>query len=460
MPRIARIVSTACIGLVLAAVAADAAIAKPQHSRRSGEVIRAWNEIARAQAFGNPIRFSRILAIMHAAQHDAVNGAEPRYETYASPLSDRKADAEAAAAAAAHRVLVSSSRRTRQPWTPSSRTRSRAFPTAPPRRAGVALGQAVGQRLLDFRANDGFDVPDPFAPTPGPGVWEPTPPAFAPMLEAQFQNVRPFTLRDREPVPACPAAGPDERQVRERLQRGQAPGSGHEPAPDAPTRPQLAHFWAEGSPVGWSRIGSIVSSRRSYDLHRTARLLALLNMAMADGFIDGWYQKRHFAFWRPVTAIRKADTDGNPVTSPDPTWLSLRPTPALPDYPSTHSLLGGAAAEILRRFTGGDHFRFCMASTTSVPAGAERCWTSFTEAELENADSRVLVGFHFRFAYHRGRGGGTQGREVRDPPLAPPLAQVGVTGQRAPPLWRPLPSCFRPARRSDRAARSRCRRRG
>jgi hypothetical protein len=123
-----------------------------------------------------------------------------------------------------------------------------------------------------------------------------------------------------------------------------------------------------------------------------------MNMAMADGFVTGWYQKRHFAFWRPVTAIRKAEKDGNPDTSPDPSWLPLRPTPALPDYPSTHSLLGGAAAEILRRFTGQDHFRFCMTSTTSVPASGERCWKSFTEAELENASSRVVVGFHFRFA--------------------------------------------------------------
>ena len=125
-------------------------------------------------------------------------------------------------------------------------------------------------------------------------------------------------------------------------------------------------------------------------------------MAMADGFIVGWYQKRYFAFWRPVTAIRKADTDGNAATSPDPTWLPLRPTPALPDYPSTHSLLGAAAAEILRRFTGTDHFRFCMGSTTATPAGTQRCWTSFTQAELENAESRVMVGFHFRFACETG----------------------------------------------------------
>jgi VCPO second helical-bundle domain len=392
-----RILSTACIGFVLAGVAGDAAIAKPQHGRRSGEVIRAWNEIARSQAFGNAVRFSRVLAIMHAAQHDAVNGAEPRYESYASSLSDRKADAEAAAAAAAHRVLVSFFPANQASLDAALVESLASVPDGPAESAGVALGQAVGQLLLDFRANDGFDVPDPFAPMPGPGVWEPTPPAFAPMLEAQFQNVSPFSLRDRSQF--LPGPPPDLTSATYARDFGEVKGLGQDTSPlRTADQTELAHFWAEGSPIGWSRVGSIVSSRRDYDLHQTARLLALLNMAMADGFVAGWYQKRYFAFWRPVTAIRKAGTDGNPETSPDPTWLPLRPTPALPDYPSTHSLLGGAAAEILRRFTGEDHFRFCMTSTTSVPASTERCWESFTEAELENANSRVVVGFHFRFA--------------------------------------------------------------
>ncbi len=401
MHRIGRILSTACIGLVLAAVAGDAAIAKPQHGRRSGEVVRAWSEIARSQAFGNPVMLSRVLAIMHAAQHDAVNGAEPRYETYASRLSDRKADAEAAAAAAAHRVLVSFFPANQASLDAALVDSLTSISDGPAEIAGVALGQAVGQLLLDVRANDGFDVPDPFAPTPGPGVWEPTPPAFAPMLEAQFQNVSPFTLRDRSQF--LPPPPPDLASARYARDFNEVKRLGQDISPlRTADETQLAHFWAEGSPVGWSRVGSIVSSRRDYDLHRTARLLALLNMGMADGFVTGWYEKRHFAFWRPVTAIQKAETDGNPDTSPDPNWLPLRPTPALPDYPSTHSLLGGAAAEILRRFTGQDRFRFCMTSTTSVPANAERCWNSFTEAELENANSRVVAGFHFRFACVRG----------------------------------------------------------
>jgi hypothetical protein len=221
------------------------------------------------------------------------------------------------------------------------------------------------------------------------------------MVEPQFQNVRPFTLNDRAQfLPDGPPALTSRTYTRD-FNEVKLLGQDVSPARIA-DQTHLAHFWAEASPVGWSRIGCLVSSRHRYGLHRTARLLALLNMAMADGFIVGWYQKRHFAFWRPLTAIRKAETDGNPDTGPDPTWTPLRPTPALPDYPSTHSLLGGAAAEVLRRFTGTDRTGFCMDSTTATPAGTRRCWRSFTEAELENAESRVLIGLHFRFACETG----------------------------------------------------------
>jgi hypothetical protein len=363
--------------------------------------VRAWNDTARAQPFENSLRLARILAIMHAAQHDAVNGARPRYETHVSRLHGRGADAEAAAAAAAHAVLVAFFPANRAALDVRLGESLSAVPDGDAEDAGVALGRAVGGIVLAARADDGYEGVDPFSPAPAPGVWEPTPPAFAPMLEPQFQNVAPFTLRDRTQfLPGSPPQLASRRYSRDydevkRVGRDVS-------AARTPDQTHLAHFWAEPSPAGWSRVGNVVSARYRYDLHRTARLQALLNMAMADGFIAGWYQKRHFAFWRPVTAIRAGDTDGNPRTTADPSWLSLRPTPPLPDYPSTHSLLGGAAAEILRRFTGSSFFPFCMVSTTSTPPGTQRCWFSFTRAELENAESRVLVGFHFRSAIETG----------------------------------------------------------
>ncbi len=382
-----------------AAVLAFAA-ASPVASARdgsSGEVVRDWNDTARAQPFENSLRLARILAIMHAAQHDALNGAQPRYETYVSALHDPGADAEAAAAAAAHRVLVAFFPANQAALDERLTESLSTVPDGDAEDAGVALGRAVVDVVLEARADDGYGTTDPFNPAPGPGIWEPTPPAFAPMLEPQFQNVTPFALRDRAQFLPDPPPSLTSRRYARDYAEVKLLGQDISPARTA-DQTHLAHFWAEPSPSGWSRVGNLVSARYRYDLHRTARLQALLNMAMADGFVIGWYQKRHFASWRPVTAIRKADLDGNRWTAPDPSWLSLRPTPPLPDYPSTHSLLGGAAAEILRRFTGQDHFRFCMSSTTAVPASAERCWNSFTDAELENASSRVLVGFHFRFA--------------------------------------------------------------
>ena len=338
---------------------------------------------------------------MHAAQHDAVNGAQPRYETYASTLRNPVADAEAAAAAAAHEVLVAFFPANQAALDGRLAESLSAVPDGDAEDAGVALGRSVGHFVLEARANDGYGTADPFSPTPGPGIWEPTPPAFAPMLEPQFQNVTPFTLRDRTQfLPSPPPSLTGRRYARD-YNEVKRLGQDISPARTA-DQTHLAHFWAEPSSSGWSEVGNLVSARYRYDLHHAARLQALLNMAMADGFVVGWYQKRHFAFWRPVTAIRKADTDANPRTAPDPSWMSLRPTPALPDYPSTHSLLGGAAAEILRQFTATNTFHFCMVSTTSAPSGTQRCWNSFTDAELENAESRVLAGFHFRFAIETG----------------------------------------------------------
>jgi hypothetical protein len=407
MTAVHRIVTAGCVAaLMLAATSSAPASSRGPSSDGivrdlTGEVVRDWNDLARSQSFGNPLRLSRILAIMHAAQHDAVNGAQPRFETYASALRDPGADAEAAAAAAAHQVLVAFFPANQAALDARLAESLAAVPDGDPEDAGVTLGRAVGDIVLSARGDDGYGTADPFSPAPGPGVWEPTPPAFAPMLEPQFQNVTPFTLRDREQfLPDPPPALTSDGYARD-YNEVKLIGQDTSPA-RTQDQTQIAHFWAEPSPSGWSRVGNLVSARYRYDLHTTARLQALLNMAMADGFIVGWFQKRHFAFWRPVTAIRKADIDGNPSTEPDLSWLSLRPTPPLPDYPSTHSVLGGGAAEILRRFTGTDVFPFCMVSTTSTPAGTERCWASFTQAELENAESRVLAGFHFRFAIETG----------------------------------------------------------
>jgi hypothetical protein len=133
----------------------------------------------------------------------------------------------------------------------------------------------------------------------------------------------------------------------------------------------------------------------------TARLLALVNMAMADGFIAGFATKYDFNFWRPVTAIRAGDTDGNDETLADPNWSTYLNTPAIPDYTSTHSVLGGAAAEVLRRFFHDDDVAFT--TTSGVPfAGITRSFGTFSQAARENGESRIYAGIHFRSAVKDG----------------------------------------------------------
>jgi hypothetical protein len=382
-----------------AAFGSEQGMTMTQTSLASGQVIRTWNEICRSQAFGNNLRNARQLAIMHTAMHDAVNGVEARYERHLSSLSDPNANAEAAAAAAAHTVLVNFFPANQVNLDATLATSLASIPDGPAKDAGVALGAAVGQEAFDARVNDGFSAVDPFQPPLGPGFWKPSPPAFIPMVEPQFQNVRTFGINSNDQF----TVEPKEFMILTSENYARDFNDVKEVGQDTSTtrtadETHYAHFWFEGSQHGWSKIANIVSADNNYDLHTTARLLALVNMAMTDGFISGWYWKRVHAFWRPITAIREADTDGNQDTIQDAGWNSLRPTPAIPDYPSTHSVLGGAASEVLSRFTGSDQHSFCFASTTSVPAGSKRCFTSFSQARDENADSRVKVGIHFRTA--------------------------------------------------------------
>jgi hypothetical protein len=346
--------------------------------------------------------------MVDAAMHDAVNGAEPRYETYASDLTDARANPEAAAAGAAHRVLSGLFPALQASWDTVLAESLSSIPDGRSEAMGVTLGAAVGQMMLDTRADDGWNGVDPFDPVPAPGVWRPTPPAFAPMPEPQFQNVTPFTIESRTQFALAPAPA----LVSADYQRGfdEVKSLGQDAsATRTPDQTHVAHFWFEAPYDSWTRIAGSLQADRGYDLHETARLYALVNMAIADGLVSGWYWKRQHAFWRPITAIREAGTDGNPGTIADPAWQPLRNTPTHPDHPSTHSVTGGAAAEVLRRFAGSDRYRFCMTTLTAVPAGSTRCYESFSKAQEENGNSRVYAGLHFRSAI---QGGDQLGRRI------------------------------------------------
>jgi hypothetical protein len=169
---------------------------------------------------------------------------------------------------------------------------------------------------------------------------------------------------------------------------------------------EIAKFWYEDSPLGWNRIANTVARQQALDPWQAARAFALVNFAMADGFIAGFEAKYHYRFWRPVTAIHEAARDGNPRTHADASWEPFLVTPPVPDYPSTHTVLGTAAATVL---TGlfSDGVRYSATSLT-LP-GVTRHYEGFTAAAQENGLSRIYAGIHFVHAVEHGH---LQGRSV------------------------------------------------
>lgn len=406
--------------LALSAVSAVAAV----------DPVTNWNTIAvqaSLKAAQSGVVESRTLAMVHVAIHDALNAIDSRYERYAFTGSAATgASVDAAVAAAARDALVGAIDVGALPFagfgTPATQalaltqvdaaygTSLAQIPDGPAKSAGIAVGQAAAAAIVALRNTDHATTLVTYTPGTEPGDWQPTPnpvpfdpPALADHLPAVLPgwgNVTPFVLhRSNQFEPKGP---PRLFSARYAAEYNEVKAIG---AKDSTIRgaeqTSIARFWYEASPAGWSRIAGMVADSYGLDLWDRARLLALVNLAMADGFIAGMEAKYKYNFWRPVTAIRAGDTDGNPATEIDPIWSTLLNTPAIPDYPSTHSVLGGAASAVLRDFFQNDHVPFT--TTSGAPfAGITRSYTSFSQARTENGESRIYAGIHFRSAVEDG----------------------------------------------------------
>lgn len=420
------------------AAALMAALAQPARA----DAVTQWNSnaaaVAAAACFapapdGNPLVESRLYAMTHLAIFDALNAIRRHREPYAYfGTAARDALPDAAVAAAAHDVLATQIPLAGVPAACVSAGLARLeedyaqalsrLPAGAARDSGVAFGRAAAAYMLARRAGDGAQAPmvDPnFPQGTAPGQWRFTPGspplAFAP----HWGQVKPFALRDAaqfRPGPPLPVVCDKpksldgcERYARD-LEEIRRLGSDGVSAPSARTadQTQIALFWLESSPTAWNRIARTLSASRHADLWTNARLFALLNAAQADGYIASWSTKYHYLFWRPVTAIREADRDGNPGTTGDVNWMSLAPTPPVPDYESAHAVQGAAAAAVISRVLGPGSFAFAQCSQ-SLPA--QRCgdaqpvlrhFKSLDEAARENGESRILAGYHFRDAVEKG----------------------------------------------------------
>jgi len=409
-----------------------------------------WNQRANAAAVAacivpgeNPLHESRLYAMVHLAIHDALNAIQRRSRPYAYNAKARSGtSSDAAVAASARDVLVSQIplsgvppecvaagvARVEADYAAALQT----IPEGTAKTQGVNLGQAAAAAIIALRAHDGSDTklvdPD-FPQGTALGQWRFTPGsppiAFAP----DWGKVKTFALRDAQqfqPEPPLPVRCDVQRMRQddgcqryaadvEEVRRLGGDGVGTATARSA-DQTEIALFWMESSPSAWNRIARNVTTRRRLEPWQNARLFALLNVAQADGYIASWAAKFHYRFWRPITAIREAAVDGNPGTTAEPNWMSLRPTPPVPDYESAHAVQGAAAAEVMKQVFAHNHVLF-SACSLSLPNGNRcsdespvlRTFRSFDEAAAENGASRVYIGFHFRDAVDKGL---VRGRQI------------------------------------------------
>lgn len=427
------------IALTMTAAVAGPANPKPAVAlsapapEATGDAVTAWNANAGEAAIAacisptaNPLHESRMYAMSHVAIHDALNAIDRRSRPYAfAGQADPLASTDAAVATAARDVLVSLIGQIPAPFPQECLDAGIAsveadyaaalevIPEGPAKSAGIAVGAAAASSVLALRSDDGSDTPlldFDYPQGDGPGEYRFTPGtpfAFAP----GWADVTPFVLRDSSQFRARPPYAVTARTYTRDFDEVKRLGGDGIITPSDRTAEQteIALFWVESSPLQWNRIARAVSVQEGLDLWESARLFGLLNLAMADGYIGSFETKYLYNYWRPVTAIQLADTDGNPDTAADPTWTPLVPTPPIPDHDSAHSVEGGAAAQVLTRFFGTDEIGFETCSMT-LPAGSTcddvtpvtRSYTSFSQAAEENGISRVLVGFHFRHAVRQG----------------------------------------------------------
>lgn len=380
----------------------------------AADVITNWNNAAlnaiRAANTPPPVA-SRALAILHVSMFDAVNGISRRYEPFfvrsAAPAS---ASQQAAASAAAHVVLVALFPAYSAVFDALHAATLAAVGSGAQTNMGIAWGEAVATAVLVWRANDGYDAQVPPPAGAGLGFWIPTPPGFAPYLLPQWAFVAPFAM------PASPAFRPSgppavdsakyAADFNEVKSLGAAVGSNR-----TAEQTTIALFWADATgtetpPGHWNSIAQEIVMHFGNTVEQNARLFALLNVAMADAAICAWDAKYAYDNWRPVTAIRNAERDGNPATTSDPAWNSFIVTPPFPDYVSGHATFSGAAATVLARLYGTDHIAFTVGS--DFLPHVMRQFPSFSAAAAEAADSRVYAGIHFRSASEDGLAAGVE----------------------------------------------------
>ena len=297
---------------------------------------------------------------------------------------------EAAAATAAYRVLLKIVPAQEPVLSAQYAASLLTIPDSTSKTRGIAVGEAAAAAMIAARTADGrFGAPG-FPLGPGAGVWRPVLPLFVNDPNGWLRDVKPFMIESssqfRSKGPYRLKSRKYTREFKQVKELGQDTST--ERTAD---QTHAALYWMENPPRTWNRIFQTLSTQEGLSLTENARLFGMLYLTAADALISVWDDKAYWSFWRPIAAIREADTDGNPRTEPDPNWLPLVPTPPYPDHPSGHSGFSGSIVETLQDFFGKDR----VSVTDTNVAGRTRSWTRFSEMIDEIVFARMWSGIHF-----------------------------------------------------------------
>ncbi len=392
-------------------------------------VIREWTTVSNDPYEGRivtsqPPMVARNLAMIHIAMYDAINAINPTHQSYLSglPSPATNASSAAAAAAAAHQVATQlySEPDELAVWQATLNEALSTIPDGNAKTLGIEFGRTVGNAVLAARAADGSKTRVNYTPGVDPGDWNRTQPDVLPPLLPQWPQVKPFALargdQFRPPAPPVLSSGEYAAAVDDVMRLGSF-GS----ATRTVDQTNIALFWADGGgtftpPGHWNQIAADVVIEQARSLADNARLMALLNIALADAAIVSWDAKYEYGLWRPIDAIRRADVDGNASTVADTGWIPLVKTPPFPTYTSGHSTFSGAASRVLNALFGTNLSFTSRADGHNGPSQRpldpsvvmSRTFANFDQAAEEAGISRIYGGIHFSFDNTSGLESGRQ----------------------------------------------------
>jgi len=368
----------------------------------AGNVVTDWDAkavgiVQTGTAPPPPLGF-RTMAILHSAMFDAMNSIEPRYKPYkvrlvATPDTSKEAAAAAAAAAVLSKLFPDAAADVQSTLTSYLAT----LPYGEAKSKGVKLGEDVAAKILDAREKDRASAADAYRPKTKPGAYIPTPITYGWALATMtpFALANPSQFRSKPP-PSLKSAewARDYNEIKDLGAKNSTKRTARQT--------EDARFWLVGGPLAYDQLPRQIVIAKNMDLLDSARFMALFSFATADAVIAVFDAKYKYEFWRPITAVRNGDIDGNPATERDATWQPIDATPMHPEYPCAHCILSSSVAAVIEALLGGDEIPEVALTSPFLP-GVTHHFTNLRAFSDEIANARICAGFHYRFSTIAGR---------------------------------------------------------